>query len=72
MQRNYILGSPNQGDGWECRILCDGEEVVHHIRKAAPEHEVKFLGHVIAYHIEGIRRDCRCEDECEDGWNLAA
>ena len=57
---------------WECRISESGKEVFQRIRKIAPEHEVKFLGHVIAYDIEGIRRDIECEEECESGWEQCA
>ncbi len=67
--KTYILDLVQYPDAtWECRISEGDREVVHRVRKAASQREVKFLGHVIAYDLEGIRRDQQCEDECEDGW----
>jgi hypothetical protein len=67
--KTYILDLVQYPDAtWECCISEGGKEVVHRVRKAASEHEVKFLGHVVAYDLENIRRDQECENECESGW----
>jgi hypothetical protein len=71
--KSYILDLTQCPDAsWECRVSESGKEIVQRIRKIAPEHEVKFLGHVIAYDIEGIRRDKECDEECESGWEQHA
>jgi hypothetical protein len=64
----YTLRLTHYPDGWECEVFQNRKEAVQRIRKAASEHEVKFLGHVIAYDMENMRRDEECERECESGW----
>ncbi len=70
--KKYILGLMQCPDAtWECRISEGGKDVVHPVRKAT-EHEAKYLAHIIAYDLENLRRDQKCEDECESGWEQHA
>jgi hypothetical protein len=67
--KTYTLSLTQYPDAtWECRIFETGAEVVYRIKKQASAREVKYLGHVIAYDLEFMRRDQACEQECEKGW----
>jgi hypothetical protein len=66
----YTLQFERFADAYECQVFKAGQEIVHRVRKAASEHEVKFLGHVMAYNLAGLRRDQECDAECERGWEL--
>jgi hypothetical protein len=70
-KNTYTLDLTMHPAGWECRVFQGTNEMVDGIRKATSEHEAKFLGHVIAYDLEGVRRDRECEAECESGWSAA-
>jgi len=68
-KNTYTLELTRHPGGWECRVFQGANEIVDSIRKATSEHEAKFLGHVITYDLEGVRRDGECEAECESGWS---
>jgi hypothetical protein len=73
--KTYTLDfTPHQDLTFECRISVEGDDV-HLITKRVPsEHDVKYLAHVSAYKLAGLRRghesdvDKKCEEECEEGW----
>ena len=65
---------PHQDLTFQCRISVEGDDV-HLITKRVPsEHDAKYLAHVTAYKLAGLRGghesevDRKYEEECEQGW----
>jgi hypothetical protein len=73
--KTYTLDfTPHEGMTFECRISVEGDDVRLITKTVSSEHDAKFLAHVTAYKLAGLRQghesdvDKKCEEECEEGW----